>query len=280
MTFTVHIRPVATAITVALMLIAAGGGYLLGRHNDGTAGPDRIGAYIDAHPGQIQKIAGAYLRDHPETLTDMLAGLLKKDKVAEVQRPEKPAAVDTKATIARNADALFRSPHQTVLGNPAGDVTLVEFFDYNCGFCKRALADTMTLLRDDPKLRIVLKEFPILGSNSVDVAHVAVAVRMQDPTGKKYLTFHRRMLESHGGANRKSALDVAATLGLDMKKLKHDMASAETGTSIDESNRLAGALAVSGTPTYVVGDRVLEGAIGAGALEQAVASVRGQTTSD
>ena len=92
------------------------------------------------------------------------------------------------------------------LGNPQGDVTLVEFFDYSCGFCKRALSDMLALLKDDPKLKIVLKEFPILGPGSVEAARVAVAVRMQDPGGQKYLAFHQELLGAPGPATRDRAL--------------------------------------------------------------------------
>ena len=89
---------------------------------------------------------------------------------------------------------MFSSPHQVVLGNPPGNVTFVEFFDYNCGYCKRAMSDMLTLLKNDPKLKVVLKEFPVLGPGSVEAAQVAVAVRMQDKTGKKYLEFHQKLL--------------------------------------------------------------------------------------
>ena len=114
-----------------------------------------------------------------------------------------------------------------MLGNPHGNVTFVEFFDYNCGYCKRAMDDMLTLLKNDPKLKVVLKEFPVLGPGSVEAAQVAVAVRMQDKTGKKYLEFHQKLLGGRGQADKARALAVAKDVGLDMARLEKDMASAE-----------------------------------------------------
>jgi protein-disulfide isomerase len=115
------------------------------------------------------------------------------------------------------------SSHQVTLGNPNGDVTLVEFFDYNCGFCKRALSDMLTLLKQDPNLKVVLKELPILGPGSTEAARVAVAVRMQDPDGQKYLAFHQGLLGEPGPASKEKAHAAAQKLGLDMAQLESDM---------------------------------------------------------
>ena len=111
-----------------------------------------------------------------------------------------------------------------MLGNPKGDVTLVEFFDYNCAYCKRALSDMLTLIKSDPNLRIVLKEFPVLGEGSTEAAQVAVAVRMQDESGKKYLEFHQKLLGGRGQADRARALAAAKDAGVDMTRLEKDMA--------------------------------------------------------
>ena len=165
-------------------------------------------------------------------------------------------------TIKDNNATLFNSAHQVVLGNPQGNVTMVEFFDYNCGFCKRALPDMMSLLSANPNLRFVLKEFPVLGDGSVEAAHVAVAARMQDPTGKKYIEFHQKLLGGRGAADKSRALAVAKEVGFDMSRIEKDMDSAEVKTTIDEDMKLADALGVSGTPTYVIGDDVVVGAVG------------------
>ncbi len=186
-----------------------------------------------------------------------------------LDKQQKQADADkARATIKKDNATLFNSPHQVVLGNPQGNVTVVEFFDYNCAFCKRALPDMMTLLKTDPNLKFVLKEFPVLGAGSVEAAHVAVAARMQDPTGKKYIEFHQKLLGGRGPADKARALAVAKEVGFDMARLEKDMNSDEVKTTIDEDMKLADALGVSGTPTYVVGDEVVVGAVGLDELKQ------------
>jgi protein-disulfide isomerase len=153
-----------------------------------------------------------------------------------------------------------------VLGNPDGKVTFVEFFDYNCGFCKRAMDDMLTLMKDDPNLKVVLKEFPVLGPGSVEAAQVAVAARMQDKGGKKYLDFHQKLLGGRGEANKARALAVAKEVGYDMDRLQKDMLSTEVKTTLQETFKLAEALGLNGTPSYVIGDKVEVGAVGLEAL--------------
>jgi protein-disulfide isomerase len=167
---------------------------------------------------------------------------------------------------------LLNSQHEVVLGNPQGDITMVEFFDYNCGFCKRALPDMMTLLKTYPNLKFVLKEFPVLGEGSVEAAHVAVAARMQDPTGKKYIEFHQKLLGGRGPADKARALAVAKDVGFDMTRIEKDMTSDEVKTTIDEDMKLADALGVNGTPSYVVGSDLVVGAVGLDALKEKLAA--------
>src|SRR5262249_37026875 len=143
-----------------------------------------------------------------------------------------------KAAVKQNSQALFSSPRQVVLGNPTGNVTFVEFFDYNCGYCKRAMNDMLTLLKDDPKLKVVLKEFPVLGPGWVEAAQVAVAVRMQDKTGKKYLEFHQKLLGARGQADKVRALAVAKEIGLDMSRIEKDIASPEIKETLQETFKL------------------------------------------
>ena len=173
----------------------------------------------DAQRGEIEKIIREYLLKHPEVLQEAIAELEKKQAAAEAEKHQ--------AAVKDNAEALFNSPRQVVVGNPQGDVTFVEFFDYNCGYCKRAMTDMLELMKDDPKLKVVLKEFPVLGPGSVEAARVAVAVRMQDKTGKKYLEFHQKLLGGRGQADKARALAVAKEVGLDMARLERDMASDE-----------------------------------------------------
>jgi uncharacterized protein len=145
--------------------------------------PSQASSFDAQSRASIERITRDYLIQHPEVLQQALAKLQERRQAAE--------AKENRAAVKQNDAAIFASPHQVVLGNPNGDVTMVEFFDYNCGYCKRALGDMVELLRTDPKLKIVLKEFPVLGDGSVQAATVAVAVRMQDEAGQKYLALGR-----------------------------------------------------------------------------------------
>ena len=215
---------------------------------------------------EIGTIVKEYLLAHPEVLQDVMAEVEKRQAAAEAEK-HRTAVADNNAT-------LFSSPHQVVLGNPHGNVTMVEFFDYNCGFCKRALSDMLDLIKTNPNLKFVLKEFPVLGEGSVEAAHVAVAARMQDTTGKKYIEFHQKLLGGRGPADKARALAVAKDVGFDMARIEKDMSSDEVKKTIDESMKLAEALGVNGTPSYVVGDEVVVGAVGLDALKEKLAAER------
>jgi protein-disulfide isomerase len=215
---------------------------------------------------EIEGIIKTYLVAHPEVLQDAMDALDKQQKQADADK--------ARVTIKDNNATIFNSPHQVVLGNPQGSLTMVEFFDYNCGFCKRALPDMMSLLKTDPDLKFVLKEFPVLGPGSVEAAHVAVAARMQDPTGKKYIEFHQKLLGGRGPADKARALAVAKEVGFDMTRLEKDMDSDEVKTTIDEDMKLADALGVNGTPSYVVGNEVVVGAVGLDELKQKIEAGR------
>jgi protein-disulfide isomerase len=180
-----------------------------------------------------------------------------------------------RAAVASNEKLLFSSEHQITLGNARGDVTLVEFFDYNCGYCKRALPDMLTLLKHDPKLKIVLKEFPILGPGSVEAARVAIAVRMQDPTSQKYLAFHSELLGNPGPASKEKALAAAKDQGFDMTRLEKDLSSEEVTATLDEDRKLASSLGIHGTPEFVIGNDVVHGGVELAALQAKIDTARG-----
>jgi protein-disulfide isomerase len=223
-------------------------------------------SFTDPQKTEIEKIIREYLVTHPEVLQEAIAELDKRQAAADTEK--------AKAAVSANAATLFDSNRQVVLGNTKGDVTLVEFFDYNCGFCKGALPALMDLMKDDGNLKVVLKEFPVLGPGSVEAAKVAVAVRMQDKTGKKYLDFHQKLLGGRGKADKARALAVAKEVGMDMARLEKDMASDEVRVSLDESLKLAETLGLNGTPSYVVGDEVVVGAVGLDALRSKIALAR------
>ena len=155
-------------------------------------------SFTDAQRSEIQKIIKEYLLANPDVLEEVSAELNKRQAVAE--------AAKQASAVKKHSEALFNSPRGVIVGKRDGDVNFVEFFDYNCGFCKRAMTDMMELMKEDPKLRVVLKEFPVLGQSSVEAAQVAVAVRMQDPSGKKYLDFHQKLLNSRGQIDKAKAM--------------------------------------------------------------------------
>jgi protein-disulfide isomerase len=253
--------------------------------------------YLQANPrsaqdvtqqrAEIENVVKEYLQTHPQSPQDIsrpeIVSVLKdylmtnpqflQDVINELDKQQKLAAAD-KARTAINANnaTIFNSPHEVVLGNPNGNVTVVEFFDYNCGYCKHALPDMMKLLQTDPNLRFVLKEFPVLGEGSVDAAHVAVAARMQDPTGAKYIEFHQKLLGGRGAADKMRALAVAKEVGFDMGRLMKDMDSDEVKTTIAEDMKLADTLGIDGTPSYVVGDELVVGAVGYDELQKKIAA--------
>jgi protein-disulfide isomerase len=223
-------------------------------------------SFTDTQRGDIEAIVKNYLIAHPEVLEDAMAELNKRRDAADAAKHE--------ASITENADAIFNSPRGVTLGNKDGDVTFVEFFDYNCGYCKRAMADMLDLLKTDPKLKVVLKEFPVLSEGSVEAAKVAVAARMQDPTGKKYLDFHQKLLGGRGVADKARAMAAAKDAGFDMAKLEKDMASPEAKATIEENMKLAEGMGMNGTPSYVIGKQVVIGAVGLDGLKEKISTAR------
>jgi len=223
------------------------------------------GALTDKDRPEVEAIIKSYLLQHPEVLRDALDAL-EKHQAREDQDKQRRA-------ISSNAKLIFESPRGPVFGNPQGDVTLVEFFDYNCGYCKRAMQDVMQLAKEDSKLKVVFKEFPVLGPGSVDAAKVAIAVRMQDKGGK-YVEFHRRLLGGRGEANKERALAAAKEAGFDMARIEKDLQSEEINGTLKESMQLAESLGVNGTPTFVIADELVIGAQGYDTLKGKIDAAR------
>lgn len=223
-------------------------------------------SFNDAQRGEIQKIMKDYLLTHPEILEEVSAELTKRQAAAEAEKHA--------AAVTANANLIFNSPRGVTVGNKDGDVTFVEFFDYNCGYCKKAMTDMVEIMKDDPKLKVVLKEFPVLGPASVEAAQVAVAVRMQDPTGKKYLAFHQNLLSGRGQADKARSMAAAKEAGLDMARLEKDFSSPEVRATIEENFKLAESMGMNGTPSYVIGKQVIIGAVGIDALKEKISNAR------
>jgi protein-disulfide isomerase len=220
--------------------------------------------FNEAQRGEIQKIVKDYLLEHPEILEEVSAELQKRQTAAEAEKH--------KAAVKANASLIFDSPRGVTIGNKDGDVTFVEFFDYNCGYCKRAMADMIDLMKSDPKLKVVLKEFPVLSEGSVEAAKVAVAARMQDPS--KYLDFHTKLLGGRGPADKARALAAAKDAGYDTAKLEKDMQSPEVKATIAENFKLAEDMGMNGTPSYVIGKQVVVGAVGLDGLKEKISVAR------
>jgi len=223
-------------------------------------------SFSDAQRGEIETIIKNYLVSHPEVLEEASAELSKRQAAADNEKQ--------RAAVEKYSDELFKSKRNVVIGNPNGDVNFVEFFDYNCGYCRHAMGDMLSLLKTDPKLRVTLMEFPVLGPGSVEAARVAVAVHMQDPTGKKYLDFHQRLLGGRGQADKARALAAAKDAGLDMARIEKDMVSPEVQATLERNLKVAEALGLNGTPSYIIGKDVVVGAIGLDGLTKKVAEAR------
>ena len=230
--------------------------------------PTRAASFGPDQRAEIERIVRDYLMEHPEILQEVFEALEKKRQDAQ--------SASQKQALAENREKILKSPRHVVLGNPQGDVTLVEFFDYNCGYCRKALQDMTELMRGDPKLRIVLKEFPVLGPSSMEAAKVSIAVKKQGP--EKYFAFHQKMLLDRGESNEQKALEVAKSVGIDIARLKKDMADPEVQATIEESYSLANALGLTGTPSYVIGEEIVPGAVGAAALKEKVSAARAACT--
>ena len=257
------------AIPFALAGLAAsalmvGAGYYAGNQASSSAAVQASAPTAGLPQQQIEQIVRDYLLGNPEILAEMQVALEQRqqDMQAELQR----------ATIAESADVIFNSKYDGVIGNPNGTTTIVEFFDYNCGFCKRAHEDMKALVANNPDLRFVLKEFPILGPDSQKAHIVSMAFRSLAP--EKYQEFHERLLVGGARASEGAAILAAVSLGVDEATLRQEMKNPEIIEAFNQTYDLANRLAITGTPSYVVGDEVVFGALGHEVLSEKVDQAR------
>jgi protein-disulfide isomerase len=213
--------------------------------------------------GQIEKIVHDYLMAHPEVIKEAIIALQAKE---EAQKADS----QTQA-VAANKDKLLNDPATPVAGNPIGDVTLVEFFDYHCPYCKAVAEPLDRLLREDKGVRLVLKEFPILGPDSKLASQAALAAAAQG----KYWEFHQALLDHRGVFDMDTITAIATKVGLDAKKLVADMDGAKTQPLIDSNRKLADSLDVSATPTFIIDGQVVEGAVPLDQLKALIKKARG-----
>jgi len=221
--------------------------------------------FTEAQRKGIEAIIKDYLVKNPDVLQEAIAEGEKRQ--LETQRLAQSAA------LKESHEALINSPHDVVAGNTSGDVTLVEFFDYNCGYCRKALSDVQALIKGDPKLRVVIKDFPVLGPESTEASQVAVAVKQQ-LKGDKLFEFHQKLLETKGRVNGARAIQVAKDLGADPVKLQKDMAGPEVKAALADNRALGDKLGLSGTPAFIIGDEIIPGAVGVEPIRKTITDVR------
>ena len=211
---------------------------------------------------QIEQIVREYLLNHPEIIVEAIEGLEEKRRRATED--------SQRAALATQRDLILNDPDAPVGGNPGGDVTLVEFFDYRCPYCKQVAQPLAQLIKEDGKVRFVFKELPVLGPDSVTAARAALAAHMQG----KYAEMHDALLRHRGTYDDQAIARIAAEVKLDPRRLKADMAKPEITAMLDRNRQLARDLAVTGTPAFVIGNMVVPGAVDLETLKKLVADAR------
>jgi protein-disulfide isomerase len=210
----------------------------------------------------VKKMVHDYIMENPSVIADAIEALRQKEELA--------AEVSARKAISDRKNEILDDPESPVLGNAKGDVTVVEFFDYRCPYCKNMLDMVMDTVKSDGKVRLVMKELPILGPDSVTAARAALAARSQ----KKYEEFHRALMKLKGPINEASVMKTAAEIGLNVEKLKKDMDDDRIDTVLKNNIQLAHALNISGTPGFVIGDQITPGAMNQQALKQLIDQAR------
>lgn len=213
---------------------------------------------------EIEKIVREYLLREPEIIYEAIQELQQRRAVAEAQRQQQAIEANKKALVANADDPVF--------GNPDGDVTLVEFFDYRCGYCRSMVPGLNSLVAKDKGLRVVMKEFPVLGADSVLAARASLAAEKQG----RFKDFHLALMGAKE-LNEAAIVSIAGRLGLDADRLVKDMDSEDVQRTIEANAQLAGELGITGTPSFVIGNKLLPGAVDIAQLESLIAAER-QTT--
>ena len=218
--------------------------------------------FTPAQRSEIEGIVKDYLTKNPELMVDVLQAA--KEKI-ESQSHDKAAAA-----LTERRQEIVNDPNAPTAGNPEGDVTLVEFFDYRCPYCKQVEPSLEALLREDRKLRFVFKEFPVLGPVSVTAAKAALAARKQG----KYDAVHRALMALKGHFEEPEVFQTVAAVGVDLDRLKRDMAAPDIERMLKANASLADSLDIRGTPGFVIGDEIVPGAIDLDDLKHLIQTAR------
>ncbi len=219
-------------------------------------------AFTPSQEDALRQLIRSYLLENPEVLVEALESYREQqERLAERRKQD---------AVAANRSALEKDPATPVLGNPDGDVVVVEFFDYRCPYCKRGKDTLFEVVEADGNVRLVMKEFPILGPDSLHAARVALAAGKQD----KYREMHVALMEAQGELDEAGVAAIAESIGLDAERLKRDMLSEEIEKALRENYELADALDIGGTPAFVIGDTLVPGAIDPDSLRALIAKAR------
>ena len=211
---------------------------------------------------ELESLIHSYLLDHPEVLTEVAAALdAKEKKTAEDQRG---------IFLSSAAKDLFHDDIDAVVGNPKGDITVIEFMDYNCGWCRKSIKEMQALVGSDKNVRVVMKEFPIFGEGSEYAARAALASVKQG----KYWPFHQALFATEGKVTAEVVDEVASKQGLDLARLKADMKDPAIAANIAKTTQLAESLQLTGTPGFIVDTKVFPGYVPQDALNMAIAAAR------
>lgn len=221
-------------------------------------------ALTPAQTKAVEDVVHNYLREHPEVLLEAIQALRDKQAAAEQARQRK-ALTSNRAELEKDT----RSP---VAGNPSGDVTIVEFFDYRCTYCKRVSPSLQKLVKSDKNVRFVFKEFPVLGPESVFASRVALAAWHLEP--KKYEGLHYALMDARGALTQAKVMDIAASAGYAPDALRAKMSDPEVDQVITRNHQLAQKLGITGTPAFIIGDHLVPGAIDLDTLRALVARAR------
>jgi protein-disulfide isomerase len=257
-----RLTPLIGWAALALVLVGAAVAWLMLDPGFRAGRPEP--AVAEMPQDEFEQRVRTYLLDNPGVIIEAMQNLEARRAAAE--------QTEAQAAVATWAGALFRDRASPVGGNPAGDVTLVEFFDYNCPYCRQVAPTMIEAEAADPQLRIVYKEFPILGPNSVFAAAAALAAHRQD----RYVAFHQALMRVRGIVDEDAVLAAATELGLDVDRLKADMEDPEIQAAIERNLALAGALRINGTPGFVIGEEILRGATDLETLQGLIHRARAQ----
>jgi protein-disulfide isomerase len=204
----------------------------------------------------------SYLMANPHVLRDVIEELNTRERLA--------ASMQQTELLASLSDDLKNDPASFVAGNPQGDITIVEFFDYRCGYCKRNFPELMKTVEEDGNIRLVLKEFPILGKESLLASQAAIASLSQD----KYMEFHTALMSTRGGLTKDRIMNIAEDVGLNISRLEEDMSDTAVEEVIKQNYALAQKLGINGTPAFVIEDKLFPGAASAEEMQGMIIAAR------